>query len=191
METASFRCYSYNNSTLNFRAILRGLQRKSLKFKQISLITFQQYLASRTPYISDWSLYTPEPCLRIIRHCTDCDSPNDIVDLHRDYNIIKTIHEIIGSVLQEEKSFLPFSEQVQSLKFLHRSIKQLLCELHTFLLVLGLHDVIHGFVGDVINSPDWCVFESVSTRYERDVYLLRQVTAVSSEIYHRYSMLIP
>lgn len=114
-----------------------------------------------------------------------------IVDLHRDYNIIKIIHEIIGSVLQEEKSFLPFSEQVQSLKFLHRSIKQLLCELHTFLLVLGFHDVIHGFVGDVINSPDWCVFESVSTRYERDVYLLRQVTAVSSEIYHRYSMLIP
>lgn len=46
METASFRCYSYNNSTLNFRAILRGLQRKSLKFKQISLITFQQYVSS-------------------------------------------------------------------------------------------------------------------------------------------------
>lgn len=114
-----------------------------------------------------------------------------IVALHRDYNIIKTIHEIIGSVLQEEKSFMPFSEQVQSLTFLHRSIKQLLCELHTFLLVLGFHDVIHGFVGDVINSPDWCVFESIATRYERDVYLLRQVTAVSSEIYHRYSMLIP
>lgn len=46
METAAFRCYSYNNSTLNFRAILRGLQRKSLKFKQISLITFQQYVSS-------------------------------------------------------------------------------------------------------------------------------------------------
>lgn len=45
METASFRCYSYNNSTLNFRTILRGLQRKSLKFKQISLITFQQYVS--------------------------------------------------------------------------------------------------------------------------------------------------
>lgn len=45
---------------------------------ELSLLSCLLQLASRTPYISDWSLYTPEPCLRIIRHCTDCDSSNDV-----------------------------------------------------------------------------------------------------------------
>lgn len=49
----------------------------------------------------------------------------------------------------------------------------MLCELYIFFFVFGFYDVIYGFVGDVINLFDWCVFELVLMRYERDVYLLR------------------
>ena len=40
-----FRCYRHRNSTLNHHALLRGLLRKSLKFQQLALLTYQQYVS--------------------------------------------------------------------------------------------------------------------------------------------------
>jgi hypothetical protein len=106
-------------------------------------------------------------------------------DLEKDFETVKTILEVIGSVLAEEEDSQS-SEIGQSLRSLRRFTKQLLCEIHTFLLMSGKHDVRDGLVNDIVKSRDWCVFESISARFERDVFILRQIASISSEIYNRY-----
>nr|XP_022336216.1 uncharacterized protein LOC111132682 [Crassostrea virginica] len=183
-----FRCYRHRNSTVNHYALLRGLLRKSLKFQQLALLTYQQYFSSRTPYVIDWTLYATIPCLRIIQHCTECSTSHvHVSDLQRDYRTLGTIYRIIGTIIHEDENYaVLISSEVQAMKALRRSTKQLMCELHSVLLMHGSHDATDGFVGDVVESSAWCVYDSISSRIERDVYLLRQIRTVSSELYARY-----
>ncbi|XP_048746057.1 uncharacterized protein LOC125658711 [Ostrea edulis] len=180
-----FRCYNSRDSTVNFRALSRGLLRKTLKLQQQSFRTFQQYLSARTPYVTNWSLFTMKPCLRIIKPCPECISSHYTTDLEKDFETLKTILEVIGSVLAEDEA-KQSSKIRHSLKSLRRFTKQLLCEIHTFLLMSGKHGIGDGFVNDIVQSRDWCVFKSLSARYERDVFVLRQIASISSEIYNRY-----
>lgn len=106
-------------------------------------------------------------------------------DLEKDFETLKTILEVIGSVLAEDEA-KQSSKIRHSLKSLRRFTKQLLCEIHTFLLMSGKHGIGDGFVNDIVQSRDWCVFKSLSARYERDVFVLRQIASISSEIYNRY-----
>ena len=108
-------------------------------------------------------------------------------DLERDYRTLGTIYRIIGTIIHEDENYaVLISSEVQAMKALRRSTKQLMCELHSVLLMHGSHDATDGFVGDVVESSAWCVYDSISSRIERDVYLLRQIRTVSSELYARY-----
>jgi hypothetical protein len=43
-----FRCHNAKTSAVNFRALSRGLLRKTLKLQQQSFLTFQQYVSPKT-----------------------------------------------------------------------------------------------------------------------------------------------
>ncbi|XP_061178333.1 uncharacterized protein LOC133186971 [Saccostrea echinata] len=186
LSRLTFHCYSSSDSAVNFRALLGALLRKSLKTQQQSIHTFQQYLRERTPYVTDWSLFSMRPCLRILKRCSQCSSMNQATDLQEDFKTLEIIFEVIGSIIKEDADLsTPVSEIGKSLRSLQRFTKQLLCEIHTFLLLSGTHSIGNGFINDVVKSQDWCVFSSISSRYERDIYLLRQIANISSKIHKR------
>ncbi|XP_062598247.1 uncharacterized protein LOC134259668 [Saccostrea cucullata] len=163
LSRSTFPCSSSSDATVNFRAMFGALLRKSLKTQQQSFQTFQKYLRIRTPYVTDWSLFSMRPCLRIRKRCSECSSMNQ----HHSGRY-QSLHSRTGNS-----------------SILEASTKQLLCEIHTFLLS-GTNNIGDGFINDVIKSNDWCVFSSISSRYERDIYLLRQIASISSRIYNRY-----